>query len=239
MHGCINVPACSGHNIGKIALIFALNNMGNEEKNNPDNRDAVRIHDSFPLKYNIIAQKEYEKKESLFISRRTVNRSTGKRNEADAFSFDWSSIEEEEDFDPVLIKILLHLDQKIDIVLARQDEILKKITSQGDEEDIYETGECIDISGTGVNMLIPGNPGKETLLELNIEPPIHPAIQIIALGKVTRVCPSRDKEESGYEISVTFTAINEDDREALIKYIFQRQRELISSRKKSDPSSAT
>ena len=213
--------------------------MGEEEKRNTDNRDAVRIHDSFPIKYNIITQKEYEKKESLYISRRTINRTAGKRNEAEAFSFDWSSIEDEEDFDPVLVKILFHLDQKIDIVLARQDEILKKITSQDYEEDIIETGECIDISGTGVNMLISENLSKETLLELNIEPPIHPAFQIIALGKITRVCSSRDNEKSGYEISVAFTAINEDDREALIKYIFQRQHELISSRKRSDPSSTT
>ncbi|MGR3304490.1 MAG: PilZ domain-containing protein [Candidatus Scalindua sp.] len=213
--------------------------MGEKEKNNSDNRDAVRIHDSFPIKYNIITQKEYDKKESLYISRRTINRSAGKRKEAEAFSFDWSSIEDEEDFDPVLVKILFRLDQKIDIVLARQDEILKKITSQDHEEDIYETGECIDISGTGVNMLISEDLSNETLLELNIEPHIHPAIQIIALGKITRVCPSRDKEKSGYEISVAFTAINEDDREALIKYIFQRQHELISYRKRIDSSSTT
>ena len=213
--------------------------MGEEEKNNSDNRDAVRIHDSFPIKYNIITQKEYDKKESLYISRRTINRSPGKRKVTEAFSFAWSSIEDEEDFDPVLVKILFHLDQKIDKVLARQDEILKKITSQDQEEDIYETGECIDISGTGVNMLVSENLSEETLLELNIEPPIHPAIQIIALGKITRECPSRDKEKSGYEISVAFTAINEDDREALIKYIFQRQSELISYRKRSDSSSNT
>lgn len=213
--------------------------MGEEEKRNSGNRDAVRIHDSFPIKYNIITQKEYDKKESLYISRRTINRSAGKRKEAEAFSFDWSSIEDEEDFDPLLVKILFHLDQKINVVLARQDEILKKITSQDHGEDIYETGECIDISGTGINMLIPGNLNKDTLLELNIEPPIHPAIQIITLGKVARVCPSKDKEMSGYEISIAFTAINEDDREMLIKYIFQRQHELISSRKRSDPSSTT
>ena len=213
--------------------------MGEKEKNNSDNRNAVRIHDSFPIKYNIITQKEYDKKESLYISRRTINRTAGKRKEAGAFSFSWSSIEDEEDFDPVLVKILFHLDQKIDKVLARQDEILKKITSQDQEEDIYETGECIDISGTGVNMLVSENLSKETLLELNIEPPIHPAIQIIALGKITRVCPSRDKEMSSYESSVAFTAINEDDRELLIKYIFQRQSELISFKKRSDSSSTT
>ena len=152
--------------------------MGEEEINDSDNRDAVRILGSFPIKYNIITQKEYDRKASLYISRRTINRTAGKENKAGAFSFDWSAIEDEEDFDPSLIKILFRLDQKIDIALARQDEILKKITSQGHEEDIYETGECIDISGTGVYMLISENLGKEIPLELMIEPPIHPAIQI-------------------------------------------------------------
>ena len=199
--------------------------MGEEEKNDSDNRDAIRILGSFPIKYNIITQKEYDRKASLYISRRTINRTAGKENKAGAFSFDWSAIEDEEDFDPSLIKILSRLDQKIDMVLARQDEIFKKIASQGHEEDIYKTGECIDISGTGVNMLVSENLGEETLLELNIEPPIHPAIQIITLVRIVRVCPSRDKEKSGYEIAVAYTAINEDDREALIKYIFQRQHE--------------
>ncbi len=213
--------------------------MGEEEKNDSDNRGAVRIHVSFPIKYNIITQKEYDRKTSHYISRRTINRTAGKREKAGAFSFDWSAIEDEEDFDPLLVKILFRLDQKIDIVLARQDEILKKITPQGHEEDIYETGECIDISGTGVSMLVSENLSEEALLELNIEPPIHPAIQIIALGKIMRVCPSKDNEKSGYEISVVFTAINEDDREALIKYIFQRQHELISFKKRSDTSTTT
>ena len=213
--------------------------MGVEEKNDSDNRGAVRILDSFPIKFNIITQNEYDGKTSLYISRRTINRTAGKREKAGVFSFDWSAIEGEEDFDPLLIKILFRLDQKIDLVLDRQDEILKKITPQGHEEDTYETGECIDISGTGVNMLVSENLSEETLLELNIEPPIHPAIQIIALGKIIRVCPLRDKEKSGSEVSVAFTAINEDDREALIKYIFQRQSELISFNKRSDSSSTT
>ena len=76
--------------------------MGEEEKNDSDNRDAVRILGSFPIKYNIITQKEYDSKESLYISRRTINRTAGKGKKAGAFSFDWSAIEDEEDFDPYI-----------------------------------------------------------------------------------------------------------------------------------------
>ena len=73
---------------------------------------------------------------------------------------------------------------------------------------------------------------KETILELSIEPTIYPPMHVVTLGKVIRTNSTRNKEMSGFEVSVSFTAINEDDREKLIKYIFKRQRELISSRKK-------
>lgn len=208
--------------------------MDNEETKPSGNRNSVRIPDSFIINYNIITQKEYDKKAPLYISRRTANRSAARRNEAETFDFDWSHIEDEVDFDPVLVKILFYMDQKINKVIANQDKILKKFANAEEKKDIsIAEGECIDISGTGVNMLVKEELNPQDLLELTIDPPVNPPTQIILLGKLTRICQSNDKEKKSFETSVTFTAINEDDREDLIKYIFQRQRELISSRKKS------
>ena len=208
--------------------------MNNKNENSVENRNSVRIPDSFTINYNIVTQKEYDKKASFYISRRTANRSASRRNEADIFSFDWSHIEDEVDFDPVLVKILFYLDRKIDVVLSNQEKILKKFDTGDDEQDVAASGECIDISGSGVNLRVSEKIHEEDLLELTIEPPINPPIQIILLAKPTRICPSKDKENNDFEVSLTFTAINEDDREELIKYIFQRQRELLYTRKKSD-----
>ncbi|GAX60402.1 type IV pilus assembly protein [Candidatus Scalindua japonica] len=207
--------------------------MNNKEKVSSENRNSVRIPDSFIIKYNVITQKEYDKKAPLYISRRTLNRSTARRNEVEKFDFDWSHIEDEVDFDPVLVKILFYLDQKIDKVIANQDKILKKFDKVEEVQDESSAGECIDISGSGVSMLVSEELNPHALLELIIDPPINPPKQIILLGKLTRICQSNDNENKSFESSVTFTAINEDDREDLIKYIFQRQRELISSRKRS------
>jgi hypothetical protein len=204
-----------------------------KKENSAENRNSVRIPDSFTIYYNIVTQREYGKKSPLYISRRTANRSVAKRNEAETFSFDWSHIETEVDFDPVLVKILFYLDQKIDKVISNQEKILKKFDKEDEVQDVSAEGECIDISGSGVHMLVTEKLNPGSLLELTIEPPINPPIQIILLGKLSRVCKSKDKENNGFEASVTFTAINEDDREDLIKYIFQRQRELISSRKRN------
>ncbi len=212
--------------------------MDDKGKEPSDKREAVRIPDTFTIKYNIITQEEYDKKAPLYIGRRTINRSAS-RQKAGAFSFNWSDIEDEIDFDPVLVKIMFYLDQKIDIILSNQEEILKKLETD-DVQDANETGECNDISASGINMLIKEELTEDTLLELTLAPPNNPAIHIIALCKLIRICPSKDKESKNFEVSTTFTAINEDDREELIKYIFQRQREMIYVNKKSDdPSSNT
>ncbi len=208
--------------------------MNENNENSVENRNSVRIPDSFTINYNIVTQKEYDKKASIYISRRTANRPASKKHDSDIFSFDWSHIEDEVDFDPVLVKILFYLDQKIDKVISNQEKILKKFDTEDDEQDVSASGECIDISGSGVNFRVSEKIHEENLLELTIEPPINPPIQIILLAKPTRICPSKDKENNGFDVSVTFTAINEDDRDELIKYIFQRQRELLYTRKKSD-----
>lgn len=213
--------------------------MSEKNENSDESRNSVRIPDSFTIHYNVVTQKEYNKKASLYISRRTANRIAVKNSDVETFSFDWSHIEDEVDFDPVLVKILFYLDQKIDKVISNQEKILRKFDTVEEMQDASEAGECIDISGSGVHMLVTEELNPGSLLELTIEPPINPPIQIILLGKLSRVCQSKNNENNGFEASVTFTAINEDDRENLIKYIFQRQCELISSRKKSDDLSSS
>ena len=207
--------------------------MSKKTKNRDERRNSVRISDSFNINYNIVTQEEYNKKASIFISRRTASRSATRSSDTEAFSFDWSHIEDEVDFDPVLVKILFYLDQKIDKIISNQDRILKNFDTEEEVQELSETGECIDISGSGTHMLVTEELNPGTLLELTIEPPFNTSIQIILLGEISRISKSNDKENNGFEASITFTAINEDDRENLIKYIFQRQRELISSRKKS------
>jgi hypothetical protein len=208
--------------------------VNEKNENSDESRNSVRIPDYFTIYYNVVTQKEYDKNAPLYISRRTANRPGLRKNEGELFSFDWSHIEDEVDFDPVLVKILFYMDQKIDKVISNQEMILKKFDTVEEVQDVSAEGECIDISGSGVNMLVTEKLNPGSILELTIDPPTNPPIQIILLGKLSRVCPSKDKENNGFEASVTFTAINEDDRDDLIKYIFQRQRELIASRKRSE-----
>lgn len=207
--------------------------MDIDEKDGSENRKSARIPDFFSLHYKLITEEEYKEKESFYIDRRTSHRPGSKRYEESSIAFDWSALENEIDYSPVVIKVLSLLNEKLDVILYRQEEILKCLKPT-EKKETYETGECINLSGTGITMLIAEELKMNTLLELSIEPSVYPPLLIIALGKVKRVRPSTNKKKGGFEISINIGAINEDDRDELIKYIFKRQREMISSRKRSD-----
>lgn len=79
-----------------------------------------------------------------------------------------------------------------------------------------------DISGGGVRLEIPHAYELGTELELHLK---LPAARIVAVGKVVR-CLQLEAPKKGYNIGIQFTIIEERDRDRIIKYIFDRQREL-------------
>ncbi|AVX20750.1 MULTISPECIES: flagellar brake protein [Carboxydocella] len=91
------------------------------------------------------------------------------------------------------------------------------------EDDITGTDTVTkDISGGGVRIEIPQPLELGTELELHLK---LPKDKIIAVGKVVRCLPL-EKPKKGYNIGIQFTIIEERDRDKIIKYIFDRQREL-------------
>ena len=205
--------------------------MDKNEKDFSDKRKSARIPDSFLLNYKIISRMDFEKKAPLYKNRRTVERLKTSRYDTNMFDLDWASLENERDYSPSLTKILSYMDRKLDMILYKQNTILQRIQSPEQKTEEHELGKCADISGNGLKMFLDREIKKETILELSIEPPIYPPLYIAALGKPVRICSKIDEGKKVYEVSVKFNAINEDDREDLIKYIFMRQRKLIALKK--------
>lgn len=208
--------------------------MNKNKKGLPDQRGSARIHDPFPVSYKVISQADFEQKASYYISRRTAYRTVNMESKTNAHPMEWSSFENEEDYSPALIKIFSYLDQKLNMILFKQEEILKNLTHKHKSKDKFKTGECINISGSGVKILIDKELKKSAILELCIEPLIYPPLYVVALGKIVKLCPSSDKGKAGFETSTEFVAINGDDRDELIKYTFKRQREWITSQKRNN-----
>ncbi len=199
-----------------------------------EKRESVRIPDAFLISYKIISKKEYEGKTPFYKSRRTIARPIEKRESNKILALDWSSLDNETDISPSLIKMLSYLDKKLNLILSQQGEILKNISAGKEIKEEYEKGKCIDISGEGTKMHISKELKKGTMLELCIEPPIYPPIDIVALGEIIKVQSKNKNKSNDFEISLKFVVINEDDKEDLIKYIYKRQRELISQRKRNE-----
>ena len=84
--------------------------MDKKRNNYSENRESARILDCFPINYKIITRNESEKIVSVFINRRTSNRPASKRYDADAFFLDWSSLENEVDYNPFVVQIFSYLD---------------------------------------------------------------------------------------------------------------------------------
>lgn len=205
--------------------------MKKNENDIPEKRESARIHDSFSINYKAISKEDFEQKAPFYISRRTAHRPVDMECKATTNPIDWYSLENDEDYSSYLIKIFSYLDQKMNMILYKQEEILKTLVPKQESKDKYKTGECIDISGSGIKLLTDEELKEDTILELCIEPLISPPIFIVALGKIINLCPASSKGKEGFEVSTEFIAINEDDRDELIKYTFQRQREWITSQK--------
>jgi hypothetical protein len=88
----------------------------------------------------------------------------------------------------------------------------------------------ITISGSGLQFHSPVKLDESARLELRIG--LSPSVdrRITALGRVVRTSPSGPEDGAGWETAVAFTAISEKDRDALIAYVFSRERERLRTK---------
>jgi c-di-GMP-binding flagellar brake protein YcgR len=117
--------------------------------------------------------------------------------------------------DPILALRLDRLEQKLDLILAT----LRRDAEQPLGSEHQQT---ITLSGNGLEIVSdePVEPGCEILVELRI--PVSPPRVVRALARaVTSVSGAN---ESKGKIALTFEAIDENDREAIIRHVFDVER---------------
>lgn len=95
----------------------------------------------------------------------------------------------------------------------------------GENEEIKE-GVTIDISGGGALILLPGtsfNSGQN----FNVIIEIPEKMSIVAKGKIIRVIDESKTLKGSSKLAVYFEEIKEGHRDHIIRFIFERQRELL------------
>ncbi|HAR96520.1 MAG TPA: hypothetical protein DCR97_11245 [Deltaproteobacteria bacterium] len=92
----------------------------------------------------------------------------------------------------------------------------------------------IEISGAGLSLVMPTPFAAGTLLHLKVMLPIFPYPTIHTLCEALRHQETSANDMTGWKNALKFRTINDLDRDLLVSYIFDKEREQIRLRKALD-----
>ncbi len=120
---------------------------------------------------------------------------------------------------PEIISEMHSIHRKLDFII--------KILGQQDADNIFNIEPIeVNLSGSGLRFKTTDELPEDTYLDIELVLPISSGIIIGLIGQVVRTLPTTDGPQEK-EIALKFAAVNEDDRECIIRYVFKRQRELL------------
>ncbi len=124
-----------------------------------------------------------------------------------------------------LIEFLIRMDGKL-------DQIVTLLTENEDHKKRFKQGLGVDISATGMGIIadLPVVP-KQTI-QANIILSRLPLISLELIGEVVQVVPAAKDDKRMYHIGIRFLDLDENDKEKIIKCVFQNERSAIRERKR-------
>jgi hypothetical protein len=190
-------------------------------------RNYVRVDDYLPFEYTLLEKDEFEKIEKDYIAKTKAINKMMDTSTTPVLRDIIDKIEEKEvvsDIDSVLMSMLINLDKKLDLIIDLLDQKGER------KKRLKEKTKKISLSGGGIKILTDNEFKRGDILELRIDLPLIPPVAIPALGEVARSEKTGDKE-GGFKTAIKFKVIQEEDRDKIIHYVFQKQRELLRAKK--------
>ena len=192
-----------------------------DESESVQRRDFVRIEDSLPCTYSLLEKEECEKATMAYLGN-----SVDTSGVHSLLSKIWHNEREVQDetaeMETAVIQLLINIDRKLSMVLDMVNQE-RKLPRQEKEARV------VDISGSGVKFFTDEVLVLGQTLKVEMVLPTFPVSPITVFGDVTRVEKDCHEEQEGFNIIVKFNTISEDHQDSLIRYIFQRQREILRS----------
>ncbi|MFQ5431344.1 MAG: PilZ domain-containing protein [Nitrospinota bacterium] len=182
-------------------------------------REAVRVNTSFKIEFRRVPESELHDVAEEITSHRTNDRLGFPPPEAE-LPADLDNLKDYQETTPYIMKMWVSIEQKLNVLMKLAGDKAHGIPNA-------EKGIVKDISAKGVKMKTEADLNKGEYLMLRISPPTFPSFILDAVGKVLSSDPAG---KSARHCKVEFTALNPDDREILIAYVFKRQREILRSR---------
>ncbi|MBU0516802.1 MAG: PilZ domain-containing protein [Proteobacteria bacterium] len=192
------------------------------EHNPPDGpddqnlRQDARVQILFPVKFKI-----WSRSDLPTLTKRHRGLSAEAMSQLGDVSGDLMAETEIEDFLRPLLPILSQLERKLNF-------IIQLLTEREEVDQFPAEGEIIDLSGSGARLITDVDVPADGLLEMAIRPPgLQTGIPLV--GAVQRVRPS-GQAPYRREVALLYVIIQEMDRERIIRYVFQAQRQQLQSR---------
>jgi len=184
-------------------------------------RSHLRVDSYLVFSYKVIKEDEYIARKRLYTQQM--------RLDSDSYIFMPSRVitddsEVQTNIPPEIIYEIQSIHRKLDFII--------KQIGQSEEDNVFKKQpEEVNLSGSGMRFKTYEMLKSGVYIEVKLVLPIASGVIIDFIGQVVR-CKSFLTEENGmnqqrHETAITFAAINEDDREFIIRYVFKRQRELL------------
>jgi c-di-GMP-binding flagellar brake protein YcgR len=168
-------------------------------------REYSRVDAYLPLKVRAIPQKEQNEVRS--------------RSSQDFLGMSFPNLPEIED--PILAGCMRAINAKLDAILN-----FLKLQDQG---MVAPQVLPVNISGSGLRFYNPEPFAQGDLLEICLVLPTQPDTMLYTYGEVIRSEPAPCAR---HNTCVSFTVIDEDIREKIVKFVFERQRELLRKQRR-------
>lgn len=185
-----------------------------------EKREFVRADFSIETSIRLVDKDEFDPKHSLrrmFDSNRPAdpNGPISKRSDLSdtAVSALW--------------EFLIQINEKL-------DRIINILSDDIEVENRIEVKETLNISGSGVSMVLTQSVEIGQLLDISLNIPDFPMGVFRIQGEVMRISPYEGIEAGLFEVGIKFLNISDDEREGLIAYTFRQQRRTIRQLKDSN-----
>lgn len=184
-------------------------------------RTHLRVDAFLIIEYNKITEENFLEKRKRYIQHMSPDREGYVFIPSRNISED---IESQTNLPPEIINEIQGIHRKLDFII--------RLLGKSDKENIFNREPVeVNLSGSGMKFRCKEGFVSGDFLDIKLVLPISSGILIELIGQVVR-CNSLIEEKTDSvkglnEVAIKFIAINEDDREFIIRYIFKRQRELL------------
>jgi hypothetical protein len=187
-----------------------------------ERRSYVRGEFPFKVRYTLLTPDEYQK-----LAER-VNHIPYSEETIGSEIADQDTRNAEMSLNPYLIDFLLEIDEKLDQILSRLS------TEETETYYLAKKGVGINISGSGMNMVIsePAQPGQ--IIHTHFVLSKVPLVYLDLFGEILWVTPSEDTDGKAFTLGIEFLDLKPADQERIISCVFQRQRKSLRQRKKKE-----